>query len=214
MPAFHNTRPDGLVRRYSASVPSRGRRLRAGIAALLGLPIAVWVLPVGTAAADDGGTLHGWHVRPASGPVGTVVRYNGTLPPGEVTGSRNIFVGLSSFTRLPDGTQCDLVVFIEREHHRYDSETRHIHGTFTVGRTGGCRQAISAAAAGTHALVPGTYALAVAAPAYVVGEFQVTPSTLAFSGIGGLGVQAVLAAALIAAGVLALVLSRRHLPGG
>jgi len=170
----------------------------------------MWVLPVGSAEAADSGTLHGWHVRPASGPVGTVVRYDGTLPPGEVTGSRDIFVGLSTFTHLPGVGDCALIVFLDHEHHRYDRRTRRIPGSFTVGSTGTCRQATSKAAAGIHDVVPGNYALAVAAPAFVVGEFRVTPSDLAFSGLAGLGVQAGLAVLLITTGALALAVARRR----
>lgn len=121
-------------------------------------------------------------VTPPSGPVGTHVRFHGTIPSDQISRydeewHNHPFYGLTgefpASEKFPQG--CELILPAQRLKIALDSTSGVVQGSFTVGPRGRCSQnAGTSSARTTYAAIPGTYSLFVGSLSTYIATFHVT----------------------------------------
>ena len=121
-------------------------------------------------------------VTPSTGPVGTHVRFHGTIPADQISRyneewHNHPFYGLTgefpTSKKFPQG--CELVLPAQRLKIALDPSSGVVQGSFTVGPRGTCTQnAGTSNARTTYAAIPGDYSLFVGSLSTYIATFHVT----------------------------------------
>jgi hypothetical protein len=121
-------------------------------------------------------------VTPDSGPVGTHVRFHGTIPADQISRyddewHNHPFYGLTgefpASKKFPQG--CELILPAQGLKIALDNSSGVVRGSFTVGRRGTCSQnAGTANARTTYPAIPGTFSLFVGSLSTYIATFHVT----------------------------------------
>lgn len=121
-------------------------------------------------------------VTPERGPVGSHVRFHGTIPADQVhryddEWHNHPFYGLTgefpASPRFPQG--CELILAARRLKIALDTSTGKVRGSFTVGARGTCSQnAGTPDARTTYPAMPGSYSLFVGSLSSYITTFHVT----------------------------------------
>lgn len=121
-------------------------------------------------------------VSPPGGPVGTHVRFHGTIPSDQISRyddewHNHPFYGLTgefpASKKFPQG--CELILPAQRLKIALDTGSGVVRGSFTVGPRGTCSQnAGTTSARTTYAAIPGTYSLFVGSLSTYIATFHVT----------------------------------------
>jgi len=122
-------------------------------------------------------------VTPLNGPVGTHVRFHGTVPHDQINKYNEAwhnqpFYGLTgefpSSSRFPQG--CELILPAKGLRIALDTLSGAVRGSFTVGSRGTCSQDGGTPKAGTkYDALPGRYSLFVGSLSTYIANFRVTP---------------------------------------
>ena len=119
---------------------------------------------------------------PVRGPVGTHVRFHGTIPSDQISRyndewHNHPFYGLTgefpAGPKFPQG--CELILPAQGLKIALNTSTGAVRGSFTVGPRGTCSQnGGTASARTTYAAIPGTYSLFVGSLSTYIATFHVT----------------------------------------
>lgn len=121
-------------------------------------------------------------VTPQSGPVGTHVRFHGTIPADQINRydeewHNHPFYGLTgefpSSKKFPQG--CELILPAQHLKIALDTSSGAVQGSFTVGPRGTCTQnGGTSNARTTYAAIPGAYSLFIGSLSTYIATFHVT----------------------------------------